>query len=122
MQAVLDYLQTYLQSIKLQNNLIEYQITVELTKNTNSSERKVLNIIALGSEILGLYTDEQHWWEVSQDKNEKRALFFRSLNAGKKERIELKAGNIITGDLRKNTTEWYYDDWELPSEKKLALW
>jgi len=64
-------------------------------------------------------TSDNIWFEVSQE--EKRALFFRTLKPGKKERIEFRISDKISGDIRENTTPWYYDDWELKYFIKVDL-
>jgi len=50
-----------------------------------------------------------------------RMLFFRQLEIGFQERIEISTGNPIAGDISKNATPYHFDDWELTQLFKLNL-
>jgi len=71
------------------------------------------DIVWRGVHIAGLVTPSGAYFP-SDDISLSRALFFRGTEQGKQERVEFRVANgSISGDIRRNVTLWYFDDWEL---------
>jgi len=61
--------------------------------------------------LTGLVWPKTRWY--TRDNHDNRMLFIRNTpKEGISERIEFRIKkSIITGDVRKNVTPWFFDDW-----------
>lgn len=105
---------------KSNNGLHLQQIKVEIR-----SKKTVEFWIMLWSkgEIIGVQRNESDFmfrFNPQLFKEHQKAFFYCTLRKGYARRIEFRASlDIITGEIRRNTTPWYEDEWELEETFKI---
>lgn len=110
------------ESVTMTVNLRLYPGMTEVCTFTPGTH--VWNTVWFGDQLESILP--QGKWFNKQPDPDRHLFFWQSSVPGYKERIELRLGNLqnkeITGDIRKNTTQWRFDDWELIGVFQVKQW
>jgi hypothetical protein len=96
----------------------QLRLLVARSSNSESGLAQIVpqdwSIIWNHAYIVAVQNEADRRWYLPQSISSQRALFFRPLEEGFQERIEFRTlSNKICGDIRKNVSEWRFDDWKL---------